>query len=252
MNAPRDFVIAVQTWLGVTADGDPGPKTWEAWRKRTGGPSMAPGPVAGPLIHPAKFAAFAPQALPGTYSALEAAAQGYGFKGLVLAHWLGQMFVESGGFRVMEESLNYSVAGLRATFGKHRISDAQCAAWGRKPGQAANQRAIANQVYGGAWGLKNLGNPLSNPNAGWDNRGSGFKQITGERNIKASGFTAAELRTDVDKSANAAAHFFVTHGCVAPALKDDVEAVTLKVNGGRNGLAERQDATAKAKAMLGL
>lgn len=204
------------------------------------------------LIPAAGFASFAPKALPGTHAALEAAAQTYGFKPLVLAHWLGQMHVESAGFTTMVENLNYSVDGLLKMFGRHRISEADARRFGRAPGRPANQREIANRIYGGEWGRKNLGNPLSNPNAGWENRGSGFKQITGEANVKESGYTAEELRTDVRKSALAAAGFFVSHACVAPAMRDDVRGVTLKVNGGTNGLAERVAQTAKAKAMLGL
>jgi len=202
------------------------------------------------LIPAAGFAAFAPKALPGSHAALEEAAQAYGFKGLVLAHWLGQMHVESAGFSVMVESLNYSVDGLLKTFGRHRISDADARKFGRAPGRPANQSAIANLVYGGEWGRKNLGN--TQPGDGWLFRGSGFKQITGRANTEASGFTPAQLREDVGMSAKAAAHFFVTHACVAPAMRDDVEGVTLKVNGGRNGLAERIGATARAKRLVGI
>lgn len=252
MSAQIDFIKAVQRWLDVDDDGDPGEKTWKAWRAKTAG---APKPVAPPapparLLDPVKFAAFAPKALPGTYDALEAAAQAFGFRGLVLAHWLGQMDVESAGFSVMEESLNYSVEGLLKTFGRHRISEADARKFGRSPGRPAHQNAIANIVYGGEWGRKNLGN--TQPGDGWAKRGSGFKQITGRANEKESGFTMEELRTDVRKSAHAAANFFVRHGCAVPALKDDVEGVTLKVNGGRNGLDARIASTAKAKRMLGL
>ena len=202
------------------------------------------------LIPAAGFASFAPKALPGTHAALEAAAQAYGFKGLTLAHWLGQMHVESAGFTTMVESLNYSVEGLLKTFGRHRISEADARKFGRAPGRPANQSALANILYGGAWGKANLGNVR--PGDGWLFRGSGFKQITGRKNVTESGFSPAELREDVGKSAAAAAHFFVTHACVAPALKDDVREVTRKVNGGANGLDARIAQTAKAKAFLGL
>lgn len=256
----KEFVRAVQGWLGVDADGLPGPKTWEAWKKRTAAaPLPATAHLKGRLIDPVAFAAFAPKALPGTYDALENAAQQYGFKGLILAHWLGQMHVESGGFSVMEESLNYTVDALISLFGRHRISEAEARAWGRVDRvengrkvvvRRADQQKIANRLYGGEWGRKNLGNPISNPNAGWENRGSGFKQLTGAANIKESGFTAQELRTDVRKSALGSAGFFVSHGCAPPALQDDVEGVTRKVNGGVNGLAERKAQTALAKKVV--
>lgn len=261
MSAQIDFIKAVQLWLGVDDDGDPGEKTWKAWRAKTAGAPKSVAPPAPParLLDPVKFAAFAPKALPGTCEALEAAAQAFGFRGLVLAHWLGQMDVESRGFSVMEESLNYSVEGLLKAFGRHRISEADARKFGRVDRvvngkkttvRPAHQNAIANIVYGGAWGLKNLGN--TEPGDGWAKRGSGFKQITGRANEKESGFTMEELRTDVRKSAHAAANFFIQHGCAVPALKDDVEGVTLKVNGGLNGLDARIASTAKAKRMLGL
>ena len=210
--------------------------------------SPVPANDTGGRIAPGKFAAWAPGAVPHTLHALQAAANAHGFSGVVLAHWLGQMYVESAGFAVMSESLNYSVEGLLRTFGRHRISAADCERYGRKPGQPANQEALANILYGGAWGAANLGN--TEPGDGWRFRGSGFKQITGRANTIASGFSPDELRTDPAKSAKAAAEFFVRAGCVTPAQKDDVEAVTRKVNGGTNGLADRITRTAQAKALL--
>jgi putative chitinase len=227
----------------LTDDGIAGPKTWAAievaaFRSGTG------------YLNPAEFAKWAPDALPQTLEALEAAIRAYPALAdpKVLDDWLGQMWVESKGFSTMVENLNYSVAGLRATFGRHRISDAECEAYGRKPGRPANQPAIANIVYGGEWGRKNLGN--TEPTDGWDFRGSGFKQITGRANTEASGFTAVELRTDVFKAALAAAQFFVSHGCVPFAQRGDITGVTKKVNGGTNGLAERAAKTASAQKVI--
>lgn len=206
--------------------------------------------LAGQVLSRSEFAKWAPDALPNTVDALEAAIRAYPAltNPKVLDDWLGQMWVESKGFSTMVENLNYSVEGLRATFGRHRISDAECAAYGRKPGQPANQKAIANIVYGGEWGRINLGN--TELTDGWDFRGSGFKQITGRRNTAASGFTAVELRTDVFKAALAAAKFFIDAGCVAPALRGDISGVTKKVNGGHNGLAERAAKTASARNVI--
>ena len=78
------------------------------------------------------------------------------------------------------ENLNYSVDGLLKTFGRHRITEAQARRYGRTNNQPANQPAIANTIYGGEWGRKNLGNTL--PNDGWDFRGRGLVQITGRTN----------------------------------------------------------------------
>lgn len=233
--ATRDF----QQARGLVVDGIAGPQTLGALGLTSTG-----------KLDPDAFARFAPHALPNTLEALEAALVRYPVltEAKVLDDWLGQMWVESKGFSTMVENLNYSVEGLRATFGKHRISDAQCEAYGRKPGRAANQKAIANIVYGGEWGRINLGNTLSND--GWDMRGSGLKQITGRRNIEASGFTAEELRTDIFKSALAAADFFISHGCVTPARIGDITTVTKRVNGGVNGLNDRVKMTADARKVI--
>ena len=204
-------------------------------------------------INPTKFAAFAPKALPNTLGAIEAAAAKHGLTDpLVLAHWLGQMHVESAGFSVLAENLNYSVEGLMKTFGRHRISAADCAKFGRSKTQAANQNAIANIVYGGEWGKKNLGN--TEPGDGWRYRGSGLKQITGRANFREAGYEAnpEALRTDIYAGAEAGANFFVKHGCIPAAEADDVKRVTKIINGGENGLADRILATANAKKVVGV
>ncbi len=88
---------------------------------------------------------------------------------LRMAHFLCHMAHETGGFSALVESLNYDVAGLRRTFSKARVSDAQCQAMGRKSGKPADQQAIANTVYRGAWGKTNLGNTQTGD--GWKFRG---------------------------------------------------------------------------------
>jgi putative chitinase len=117
-----------------------------------------------------------------------------------MTEFLAQVLHETGLLSTTTESLNYQVYALLNTFGKHRISEEQAKQFGRideqrngKPVtiQAANQKAIANQVYGGAWGLKNLGN--TEPTDGWDFRGSGLIQTTGRAN-----FTYLKEKTGID------------------------------------------------------
>lgn len=94
-----------------------------------------------------------------------------------VAHFMAQVLHECGRLRLREESMNYDFAGLRKTFGKHRITDERAREICRVQGRAADQEAIANTVYGGAWGKKNLGN--TDPGDGWRYRGRGLIQITG-------------------------------------------------------------------------
>lgn len=100
-----------------------------------------------------------------------------------LAYVLATGYHETGQKMVpVVESLNYSVQGLLNTFSRTRISAAQAQRLGRddKTGRPADQAGIANTVYGGEWGEKNLGNTL--PNDGWVYRGRGSVQITGRLN----------------------------------------------------------------------
>ena len=108
------------------------------------------------------------------------------------AYCLGTAYHETG--RAMApnvENMNYSIQGLLSTFGRHRISESDARRYGRASGRPANQRMIANIVYGGPWGKKNLGN--IEPDDGWNFRGHGMVHITGRRN-----FTRASARLNVD------------------------------------------------------
>lgn len=166
-----------------------------------------------------------------------------------LIHFFAQVTHESR-FRPAAESLNYSIAGLKATFSSYRISRADCDLYGRKPGRPANQQAIANRVYGGTWGRNNLGN--SEPGDGWRYRGRGLIQLTGRSNYRR---TAPEFEINPDLaltpagSVRAAVDFWRTRGLNPPADRDDIEAVTRAINGGVNGLAERVALTNKMRTI---
>mgnify|MGYP005812094703 CR=1 FL=1 len=178
---------------------------------------------------------------------------------LRLAHALGQQSAETGGFSRLVESMNYSTRGLRAIFGRHRISDEDAERLGRKPGEGglsvARQAEIANLVYGGEWGRRNLGNTQYGD--GWRFRGRGVKQLTGRENY--TSHSAAlnlpladrpELLEDPLQGVRAACWFWDSRDCNALADRDDLEAVTKRINGGLNGLDQRRDGTDRAKAIL--
>ncbi len=178
---------------------------------------------------------------------------------LRVAHALAQQSVETGGFSKMVESLNYSQAGLRATFSSKRISDADCQRLGRKPGGAALspavQEEIANIVYGGTFGKQQLGN--DQPGDGWKYRGRGAKQTTGRFNyndvMQVTGIDVIgnpDQLADPDNGMRAACIFWQKKNCNNFADKDDILGLTKAVNGGTNGLPERKAALARAKAIL--
>lgn len=98
----------------------------------------------------------------------------------MIAYAMATPMIETGGtYEPISESLNYSVEALRSKFG-NRISAADAARYGRTAMQKANQEAIANIIYGGAWGKENLGN--TQPGDGWKYKGRSLVQLTGRRN----------------------------------------------------------------------
>jgi putative chitinase len=162
-----------------------------------------------------------------------------------IAGFLSQIGHESAGLSTLSENLNYSVDGLLKTFSRRRISVEQANAWGRIPGRPANREAIANQVYGGDWGRINLGNT----DAGDGHRfiGRGLKQLTGRDNYARCGAAlwldltnSPELLLQPQHAAMSAGWFWSVNGLNAIADLGDVLLMTRRINGGTNGLAQRE------------
>lgn len=176
-----------------------------------------------------------------------------------LAMFLAMLAVESADFKRLIESLNYSVEGLLKTFDRHRISAEDCMRYGRRKGVAANQVMIANKVYGGAWGRKELGNLFQGD--GWKFRGHGLAQTTGRANIECASigiFGDTRLLDDPTPlttplvSARAAAFFWKHKGCQRFAANNDLIGLRKRWNGGLNGIEHAEIAFKKAKKLLGL
>lgn len=168
------------------------------------------------------------------------------------AHFIGQIGTESGGFQYVQESLNYSVAGL-AIFGL-RLTAAQREQLGRKPGEKAlspeRQAAIANIVYGGRFGNNLNGD-------GWKYRGRGLKQITFKANYEECGkalglnlVDSPDLLLQDKYAALSAGWFWKANGCNQFADAGDVNGLTRRINGGLNGLQDRIDRTKRAEGVL--
>jgi len=174
------------------------------------------------------------------------------------AHFLAQIGHESNGLKSVTESLNYSVDGLLKTFSRSRISEADAKKYGRTATQSANQEMIANTVYGGEWGLKNLGN--SQPGDGFKFRGRGLIQITGRSNYEALENALKfdlvnrpeRLAEDNLISAMAAAYFWHSRNLNGLADMDDILSITKRINGGTIGLDDRKLRLKRAKEVLGV
>lgn len=177
---------------------------------------------------------------------------------LRLALFLAHLMVESQHMQRTVENLNYSADGLLSTFGRHRISEAQAKKYGRidaavrrRTGwnlkdQKANQEAIANIVYGGAWGAANLGN--TQPGDGWRLRGRSLVQTTGRWNYGQEGkdlgvdlLSSPELLETPKYAVDSAGNFWRRKGLNEYADRGDVAGSTKRINGGTSHLKERTD-----------
>jgi predicted chitinase len=104
-------------------------------------------------------------------------------------------------------------------------------------------------------GRKDLGN--TKPGDGMRFKGRGLIQLTGRANYMAYGFELGidlvgkpELAAQFPAAALTAALYWRKRGINAPADRDDLEAVTRKINGGLNGIADRRAYLASAKRAL--
>ena len=157
---------------------------------------------------------------------------------LRLAHFLAQCGHESGGFKLVQENLNYGAKGLMGIFKKYFPDEATALAYERKP------EKIANVVY-----ASRMGNGDKTSGDGWKFHGRGFIQLTGKDNYVAFGKSISEdLSATPDLVATkyallSAAWFFNKNGLhkLADGGATDavVTSITKRVNGGTIGLPDR-------------
>lgn len=164
-----------------------------------------------------------------------------------LCHFMGQIFVETGGIAHMVENLNYrNAARLDAIFRSIRgIGDAKALI-------ARGPEAIANRVY-----ANRLGNGDEASGDGWRYRGSGYKQLTGRANYRdISHIVGLDLEADPElarepqAAARIAFAFWDARDCSPLADAGDVEGITARINGpAKLGLAERRQAVLRAMSI---
>jgi putative chitinase len=164
------------------------------------------------------------------------------------AHWLAQCAHESGHFRFLSENLNYSAEALVRTFRKYFPSIDAARPYARQPVR------IASKVY-----ANRMGNGSESTQDGWKYRGRGLIQLTGRDNYVAFGedigrpmdiLLEPDLVADPELAALSAAWFWDRNNLNALADKDDVAGLTRRINGGTNGLAERERLTDQALAVF--
>ena len=162
-----------------------------------------------------------------------------------LAHFLSQVAHESGNFKLVYENLRYSAAGLLKTFPKYFPTQ-----------DIANKYAMHPQMIGNRVYANRMGNGNEASGEGYLFRGRGYLQITGKENYKLfSEYIGEDCVSNPDFVAtkypmDSALWFFDRNKlwelCDISTPKS-VAAVTRRVNGGFNGLADRQ---AKFKSFM--
>ena len=157
---------------------------------------------------------------------------------LRLAHFLAQAGHESGGFKLVNENLNYGAKGLLGIFKKYFPTEVKAKEYERKP------EKIANLVYG-----SRMGNGAETTGEGYKFRGRGYIQLTGKDNYKA--FDAVVTESIIDNPdlvatkypLLSAAWFFHKNSLHKIADKGATDIVitevTKRVNGGTIGLPDR-------------
>ena len=257
LGSKGDVVKQIQQKLGITADGNFGPgteKSVKEWQTKNG---LTPDGVVGPstlekmgITSVIKEDVIIPSGGPLSLEKLkghipdsviaqipETAIKFNITNNLRLAHFLAQCGHESGGFKVFQENLNYSVDGLKKIFPKYfpgNLSESY----------AKQPEKIASKVYGGR-----MGNGDESTKEGYKFRGRGFIQLTGKSNYtNFTKFIGEDCVANPDlvstKYPLASAAFFFNNNnlwsiCDKGASDDVVTQVTKRVNGGTIGLPDR-------------
>jgi putative chitinase len=168
--------------------------------------------------------------------------------------WLPEILWESMLLERLEENLNYAAEALVSVFSIHRITPAQAMQVGRITGkQSADPRAIANIVYGGAWGRANLGNIY--PDDGWTFRGRSPIQITGRANYERVGDLIGQNLVGIPDLLSQPT--FALEACIGwwedripDSMLGETTSIRKRVNGGSLGLAEVKALTDRAAAAM--
>jgi putative chitinase len=257
-------VKKLQSFLGLGADGSFGPGTekavkgWQSangltpdglvgdgtWAKMFSAGAASPNPAAAPVSAAIPPSSFKLEKLKGhipdsVIAQIPDTASKFNITTpLRLAHFLSQCGHESGGFKAVNENLNYSAKGLMGTFKKYFPTEDVAKRYERKP------ELIASKVY-----ANRMANGDEASKDGFKFRGRGYIQLTGRDNYtRFAKFIGEDTSSNPDLVATkyplaSAAFFFDSNKlwsiCDKGADEATVTAVTKRVNGGTIGLADR-------------
>ena len=169
-----------------------------------------------------------------------------------IAAFIAQTAHESGGYTMLTENLNYKAATLAACWpNRFAVLGAD-----KKPIKENGKlvpTAVANSIAGKPELIANLvysarmGNGPAESGEGWKYRGRGLKQLTGKDNYTRCGqalgvdlVAQPEHLLTPQYAALSAGWFFSANRLYEFADRDDIKGMTLKINGGLIGLADRE------------
>lgn len=168
------------------------------------------------------------------------------------AMFLAQIGHESAGLSRVVESTYYTRADRLLAVFPHDFANVEDAAkYVKRP------EACANRIY-----ARQNGNGPEASGDGWQYRGRGLIQITGRSNYAQCSIglyghpsrllTEPELLEQPDDGSQSAGWYWYSHGCNPLADAGDIRAVTRRINGGWNGLADRMLRYERAEKALGI
>lgn len=160
------------------------------------------------------------------------------------AHFFAQTSHETGGYKLFTENLNYSATGLQGIFGKYFPGNLE-ESYARQP------EKIASRVY-----ASRMGNGDEASKDGWKFRGRGALQLTGKANYEAFAkyLNKPEIMENPDLVATTysfeSAMFFFDKNklwsiCDQGITDAAILSLTKRINGGTNGLDDRNAKTYK-------
>jgi len=154
---------------------------------------------------------------------------------LRLAHLLAQILEETGGLTITEESGNYSAARMCVVWPSRFRSLAEAAPY------AHDGEKLFNHVY-----ADRMGNGPPASGDGWRYRGRGILQTTGRaayarygKRCGADFLGNPDLVCSAQYALQPALAEWTDAGCNALADRDDIHAITRRLNGGYTNFAER-------------
>lgn len=168
---------------------------------------------------------------------------------LRLCHFLAQILHESGGLAIQFENLNYSAKRIPQVWPSRFLPKGPL----DPKDYEHNPEKLANEVYGKRMGNASFGD-------GYRYRGRGLIQLTGRESYKKATeivrkhkVACPDFVADPDQVISpewcievAAAEWY-EKDCNTPADHDNITKVTILINGGKIGLAERTEWLNKVK-----